>query len=82
MPSFTYLTAALALTSTVAANPVQKRDTFSVEQVQHGVQLKNGPAQIAKTLRKYGKVVPQNIQAAASARANVCLSFETSKVQE
>ncbi|KAJ4339987.1 Aspartic protease snp2 [Didymella glomerata] len=70
MPSFTYLTAALALTSAVAATPVQKRDAFSVEQVQHSVHLKNGPAQIAKTLRKYGKAVPLHIQKAADARAN------------
>lgn len=73
MPSFTYLTAALALTSAVAANPVQKRDAFSVEQVKHAVHLKNGPAQVAKTMRKFGKVVPAHIQAAADARANVSL---------
>ena len=75
MPSFTYLTAALALTSAVAATPVQKRDAFSVEQVKHNVHLKNGPGQIAKTMRKYGKVVPEHIQSAADARANVCLSL-------
>jgi hypothetical protein len=77
MPSFTYLTAALALTSAVAATPVQKRDAFSVEQIKHGVHMKNGPLQIAKTLRKYGKAVPEHIQAAADARANVCLPLET-----
>ena len=76
MPSFTYLTAALALTGAVAANPVQKRDAFSVEQVKHSVHLKNGPGQVAKTLRKYGKVVPEHIQSAADARANVCLSLD------
>ena len=72
MPSLTYLAAALALTSAVVATPVQKRDAFSVEQVKHNVHLKNGPGQIAKTLRKYGKVVPEHVQAAAEARANVC----------
>jgi len=77
MPSFTYLTAALALTSAVVATPVQKRDTFSVEQVKHSVHLKNGPAQVAKTLRKYGKVVPQHIQAAADARANTVTAAST-----
>ena len=77
MPSFTYLTAALALTSAVVATPVQKRDAFTVEQVEHSVHLKNGPAQIAKTLRKYGQVVPSHIQKAADARANVCSSSET-----
>ncbi|KAF9695362.1 hypothetical protein EKO04_006446 [Ascochyta lentis] len=70
MPSFTYLTAALALTSAVAATPVQKRDAFSVEQVKHKLQLKNGPAQIAKALRKHSKAVPEHIQSAADARAN------------
>lgn len=77
MPSFTYLTAALALTSAVAATPVQKRDAFTVEQVEHSVHLKNGPAQVAKTLRKYGQAVPSHIQKAADARANVCSSSET-----
>lgn len=81
MPSFTYLTAALALTSAVVATPVQKRDTFSVEQVKHSVHLKNGPAQVAKTLRKYGKVVPQHIQAAADARANVCLHLKVAQLE-
>ncbi|KZM20428.1 Aspergillopepsin I [Ascochyta rabiei] len=70
MPSFTYLTAVLALTSAVAATPLQKRDTFSVEQVKHKLQLKNGPAQIAKALRKHNKAVPAHIQSAADARAN------------
>jgi aspergillopepsin I len=79
MPSFTYLTAALALTSAVAATPVQKRDAFSVEQVKHKVYLKNGPGQIAKTMRKYGKVVPEHIQSAADARANVCPSLNMLK---
>ncbi|KAJ8117162.1 hypothetical protein OPT61_g1587 [Boeremia exigua] len=78
MPSFTYLTAALALASAVAATPVQKRDAFSVQQVKHNIHLKNGPGQVAKTLRKYGKVVPQHIQAAADARANTIAALATS----
>ena len=81
MPSITYLTAALALTSAVVATPVQKRDVFSVEQVKHSVHLKNGPAQVAKTLRKYGKVVPEHIQAAADARANVCLHMGLAQLE-
>jgi hypothetical protein len=71
MPSFTYLTAALALTGAVSATPVQKRDAFSVEQVPHKTFLKNGPAQVAKTLRKFGKPVPAHILAAAEDRASV-----------
>ncbi|KAJ4309739.1 Aspartic protease snp2 [Neodidymelliopsis sp. IMI 364377] len=77
MPSFTYLTAALALTGAVVATPVQKRDAFSVEQVKHNIYLKNGPGQVAKTLRKYGKVVPQHIQAAADNRANTVTALAT-----
>ncbi|KAH7066915.1 aspartic peptidase domain-containing protein [Paraphoma chrysanthemicola] len=66
MPSLTHLTAALALTTSVFATPVQieKRKAFTVEQVQRGLYHKNGPEQIAKTLRKFGKVVPDHILAA------------------
>jgi hypothetical protein len=71
MPSFTYLTAALALTGAVSATPVQKRDAFSVEQVHHKTFLKNGPAQVAKTLRKFNKPVPAHVLAAAEDRAGV-----------
>ena len=79
MPSFTYLAAALALTGAVSANPIQKRDTFSVEQVHHSTFLKNGPAQVAKTLRKYGKAVPAHILAAAENRAGAA-EFTTAAV--
>jgi|TARA_R110002003_G_scaffold130_6_gene12202 aspergillopepsin I len=66
MPSLTYLTAALAFTTSVIATPVQleKRKAFTVDQVQRGLYRKNGPEQIAKTLRKYGKAVPDYILAA------------------
>jgi hypothetical protein len=42
MPSFNYLTAALALTSSVVASLVEKRDAFSVQQVARGLHRKNG----------------------------------------
>jgi hypothetical protein len=42
MPSFTKLTAALALTSSVLATPVEKRNAFTVEQVARGTYRKNG----------------------------------------
>ena len=73
MPSFAHLTAALALTGTALATPVQvnKRETFSVKQVERGTYLKNGPEQKVKTLRKYGKPVPQSLLDAAENRANV-----------
>jgi aspergillopepsin I len=73
MPSFGILTAALALASTVAASPVQinKGSSFSVEQVPKSTYLKNGPEQKMKTLRKYGKAVPQTLINAAENRARV-----------
>ncbi|KAJ4347654.1 Aspartic protease snp2 [Ascochyta clinopodiicola] len=70
MPSIAYVTAALALISAVVATPIHKRNSFTVERVEHGLHLKNGPGQIVKTLRKYGKAVPEHIQAAADSRAN------------
>ncbi|OAL04992.1 acid protease [Phaeosphaeriaceae sp. SRC1lsM3a] len=77
MPSFTYLTAALALTGSVAATPVQKRDAFSVEQVARGTYRKIGPQQVAKTLRKFGKTVPDNILAAVDNAASVQAASDT-----
>ncbi|KAF2124713.1 Asp-domain-containing protein [Dothidotthia symphoricarpi CBS 119687] len=85
MPSISCLTAALAFASTALANPVQldkleKRSTFSVEQVKHSTYLKNGPAQIAKTFRKYGKTVPDHILAAADNAASVSAAAVTGTV--
>jgi len=77
MPSFTYITAALALASSVAATPVQKRDAFSVEQVARGTFRKNGPAQMVKTFRKYGKAVPEHLLAAAENHASVQAQADT-----
>ena len=72
MPSTFLFTAALALAGVLKASPIYKRDdgdTFSIEQVQAAVQLKNGPGQVAQTLQKYGQDVPENIQVAANNRA-------------
>jgi hypothetical protein len=69
MPSFATLTAALALTGTTLAGPVSldKRVNLdsTVSQVERKIFLKNGPAQIIKTLRKFGKPIPTHIQKAA-----------------
>lgn len=66
MPSFTTLTAALALAGSVVATPVDLRKReFSIEQVARKTYLKNGPATIAKTFRKFGKTVPEYILKAA-----------------
>jgi hypothetical protein len=42
MPSFIQLTAALALTSSVLATPVERRDAFTVKQVAGNTFRKNG----------------------------------------
>jgi aspergillopepsin I len=81
MPSFGILTAALALAGTVAASPVQTNkgslSSFSVNQVARSSYLKNGPEQKIKTLRKYGKAVPQSLIDAAEKRANAGATFTT-----
>ncbi|KAF1844366.1 aspartic protease PEP1 [Cucurbitaria berberidis CBS 394.84] len=82
MPSFAHLTAALALVGTSLSTPVQlnKREAFSVEQVQRGTYLKNGPAQLVKALRKHGKPVPQSLLDAAENRANAANVFSLADV--
>lgn len=65
MPSFATLTAALALTGAAIANPVLNKRSFTVEQVERKTFLKNGPVQVIKTLRKFGKAIPEHIQRAA-----------------
>ncbi|KAK7525808.1 aspartic peptidase domain-containing protein [Phyllosticta citriasiana] len=73
MPS--YSTAALAalvgtaLASPVARHELQKRNTFSFAQVERGTYVKNGPAQVAKVHKKYGKTIPSVVDAAVSAAA-------------
>lgn len=66
MPYLAHLTTALALTGAVIATPVQleKRKAFTVQQVERSQYLKIGPEQMAKTLRKFGKTVPQLLIAA------------------
>lgn len=67
MPSIATLTAALAFVGAVAANPIEKRKTFSVHQVERGVFAKNGAQSKVNTLRKFGKAVPDHVLAAAAA---------------
>lgn len=68
MPSFASLTAALALAGAAVATPVElhKRKGFSITQVERDVFVRNGPLSVAKTLRKYGKPVPDHILKAAA----------------
>ncbi|KAH9872236.1 hypothetical protein IAQ61_005071 [Plenodomus lingam] len=80
MPSIVSLTAALTFVGAVIASPVEKRSAFSVEQVPHTTYLKNGPAQKVKTLRKYGKPVPQSLLDAAESRDAVGETFTASAV--
>ena len=72
MPSLASITAALAFFGVVGASPVelQKRKAFSIDQVERATYIKNGPKQVAKTLRKFGKTVPENIVRAAAAGPN------------
>jgi hypothetical protein len=64
-------TAVLALLATANASPVElKKRAFSLEQVERGQFLKNGPNEVVKTLRKYGATVPSHLLKAAEARAN------------
>ncbi|EDU43540.1 Asp multi-domain protein [Pyrenophora tritici-repentis] len=64
--------AIIAFTGAVFASPVQieKRSAFTVEQVLRSIRLKNGPAQIVKTLNKYGKEIPAHLVKAAEYMAN------------
>lgn len=66
MPSFTTITAALALAGTAITTPVAvPKGDFTVAQVERKLFVKNGPEQVIKTLRKYGKPIPAAMQKAA-----------------
>ncbi|KAF2874220.1 aspartic peptidase domain-containing protein [Massariosphaeria phaeospora] len=76
MPALTTFVATLALLSVTANSTpvdhtaaVQKRG-FSLTQVERGYFVKSGPAQIAKTFRKFGKAVPARVLAALEAVEN------------
>lgn len=71
MPSFTTLTAALALTATVVASPVANRKAFTVQQVPHKTIVKNGPAALVKTVRKFGKTPSEALMKAAAVTGTV-----------
>lgn len=73
MPSLTSsITALVALVGLVGASPVEleKRRTFSIDQVQRKIFEKNGARSTVKTLRKFGAKVPENLLAAAAAGPN------------
>lgn len=57
---------------------IDKRGTFSINQVPHSTHLKNGPADKVKALRKYGKPVPESLLKAAENRANMVVVEATS----
>jgi len=68
MPSISStLTAAAVLLGAATANPIIAKRSFSINQVERGVFLRNGAQQVAKTYRKYGVPVPDHVQSAAAA---------------
>ncbi|KKY15842.1 putative aspartic endopeptidase pep1 [Diplodia seriata] len=72
MPSIWSVTALAALCSTTLASPVaraslQKRDSFTFNQVLKGTYKKNGPAQVARVYNKYKGTAPADVQSAAAA---------------
>ncbi|EKG12524.1 Peptidase A1, partial [Macrophomina phaseolina MS6] len=75
MPTLRSVTALAALMSSVTlASPVdmrslEKRDTFSFNQVLRGTVRKNGPIQMAKVYNKYKGTAPSDVKAAAAAAA-------------
>ncbi|CAA9960985.1 Aspartic protease pepB [Pyrenophora teres f. maculata] len=77
MLSLAQITAILVFTGAVVASPVEidKRSAFTVEQVPGSTYHKNGPEQIIKALRKYGKKVPAYlIKAAEDTASNAVIS--------
>lgn len=68
MPSFAHLTVALALIGTAvsAPSPINKRSAFTVPQVAGPKIIKNGAGEVIRTLRKFGKPVPQSLLDAAA----------------
>ncbi|KAK7703742.1 hypothetical protein SLS57_010779 [Botryosphaeria dothidea] len=74
MPSLRSVTALAALSCVSLASPVdrrsiEKRDTFSFNQVFRGTVRKNGPIQMAKVYNKYKGTAPADVQSAAAAAA-------------
>lgn len=56
----------LSLVAAVVASPIEKRNTFTVSQVQASRQVSNpGPSAYAQALAKHGIKVPANVKAAA-----------------
>src|SRR3954454_9723344 len=73
MPSFASVAALVAFLGVVGAAPVeelQKRNTFTISQVERTKFVRNGPASIVKTYRKFGKVAPTALIQAAAAGPN------------
>ncbi|KAF2179975.1 acid protease [Zopfia rhizophila CBS 207.26] len=67
----------MAFLGVVGAAPVeelQKRNTFTISQVESTKFVRNGPASIVKTFRKYGKAPPAALIMAAAASPNGTVS--------
>lgn len=60
----------LAIAGFANTTPIQNRqDGFSIEQVEVGLQVRNGPADVVRTMQKYGQDAPAHIHAAGVKRA-------------
>lgn len=59
---FSAVTILALAVSTFAAPTETPKTTFSVKQVKNEQHVPNGPLAMAKTLKKFGKEVPQNIK--------------------
>lgn len=53
---------ALAISALAAPTPESKAAVFSAKQIRNDGHVPNGPLAMAKTFRKFGKEVPQNIK--------------------
>lgn len=53
---------AFALSTLAAPTPEPQTAVFSAKQVRNDKHVANGPLAMAKTFRKFGKEVPQNIK--------------------
>ncbi|KAI9838060.1 MAG: hypothetical protein M1819_006215 [Sarea resinae] len=78
MHSLSHVAFVSAVLATFAvASPVQKRSSFTVNQQFNKAVTRNGPAEMARTYRKYNKPMPEDVANAAAASGSVTATPET-----